>query len=385
MERPERPSDAEPGQGEGAGRAALDQGLEDSFVGAHDAPAWPLAGEIARDHSEPTHIRPTTATLAQPSESGLSASATPPIPPVLVTGAAGFLGAWTIAHLLRRGAAVTAFDIEPDRRRLTQLVGEPSAATVPWITGDITAGTVLHSAMERSGARALLHLAALQIPACRANPVLGAEVNVIGQLRAFEAARALGLEKVVYTSSIAALPRGALAAPGNLYGVFKRAAEDIAKVYCQDHGVPSLGLRPYVVYGVGRDAGETAPITTAIRAAAFGEDYAMPFAGSGAFQYAAEVADIIVRCLGAPIAGAAVADLSTTTVTVDDVIAAIRRQVPGARIVPSAEPRPAPAVAFDDGPLRRLIGDWGRVSLDEGIAATIRAFRRVAAGHPALG
>lgn len=298
--------------------------------------------------------------------------------PVLITGASGFLGAWVMRRLIEAGERIVAFDIVDDRRRLALLTGAEAAQVVPWIVGDVTDGAAVREAAERAEARSILHLAALTIPACRANPVLGALVDVIGHLNVFEAARALGIRRIVYTSSAAAHPRGPLKSPANLYGVYKRADEDIAKVYFLDHGIPSVGLRPNVVYGVGRDDGETAAITQAIRAAAEGRAYAMPFAGTMSFQYAGEVAEVVVRCLAATPPEPIISDLSAREESTDQLLAAIRACDPAAAVTPSTRVRPKPEFPLDDTPLRRLIGDWTGVPLGEGVAQTFAAYRRLA-------
>ena len=91
-------------------------------------------------------------------------------------------------------------------------------------------------------------------PTCRANPPLGALVNVIGTLNVFEAARAAGITHVVYASSAAvfgitdeAVDETVTPEPLTHYGVFKQANEGNARVYYRDHGVSSVGLRPFTV------------------------------------------------------------------------------------------------------------------------------------------
>ena len=109
----------------------------------------------------------------------------------------------------------------------------------------------------------MIHLAALQVPFVRADPVLGARVNVVGTVNVLEAVRrrADRMGPLVYASSIAVYgAAGTLAAddhPGTLYGVFKRANEGTALRYFEDYGVSSIGLRPHTVYGPARDQGLT--------------------------------------------------------------------------------------------------------------------------------
>ena len=123
----------------------------------------------------------------------------------------------------------------------------------------------------------MIHLAALQVPFCRADPPLGARVNVLGTVNVFEAAKAPAdrIAPIVYASSIAAFDaNGTTAAawrhPGTIYGVYKRANESTAAVYLAENGISSIGLRPHTVYGVGRDQGVTSAPTTAMLAAAAG-------------------------------------------------------------------------------------------------------------------
>ena len=77
----------------------------------------------------------------------------------------------------------------------------------------------------------MIHLAALQVPFCRADPPLGARVNVLGTVNVFEAAKARpSLAPITYASSIAAFDaNGTMAGhPGTIYGVYKRANESTA-------------------------------------------------------------------------------------------------------------------------------------------------------------
>ena len=94
--------------------------------------------------------------------------------PVLVTGAGGCIGAWTVATLSRSGAEVVAFDLRDDRRRPAMVVGEENANALTWETGDISDAKSFEAIVERRGIRAIIHLAGLQIPTCRARPALGA-------------------------------------------------------------------------------------------------------------------------------------------------------------------------------------------------------------------
>lgn len=295
--------------------------------------------------------------------------------PVLVTGANGFLGAWIMAGLAAAGRRVVATDLAWDKRRLDQLLDAKTQAAIRWQVCDVTDTAAVQAVFTEVCPSALIHLAALQIPACRIDPVSCARVNVIGQINVFEAARRHGVGQVIYTSSIAAKPRGPANAPGNLYGVFKKTDEEIARIYWEEHGLSSLGLRPHIVYGVGRDDGETSAITRAIRAAAFNESYILPFATRSCFQYAGEVAEIFRRCSEAAWRGALLSDLTTEVKSTDELVAAIRAAAPDADIKVSTTARVSPSGGFDNTPLKSVIGRWPTISLAEGVRLTIEHYR----------
>lgn len=109
--------------------------------------------------------------------------------------------------------------------------------------------------VEQIGATHVIHLPHPCPRAVHADLVVGAETIVIGSLRVLDAARrkATQMKWVVYASSAAAsCDRGY---PDNQYGVYKACGEGAAQRYWKDYGVASVGLRPCVVYGPGRESG----------------------------------------------------------------------------------------------------------------------------------
>ena len=188
----------------------------------------------------------------------------------LVTGAMGCIGAWTVANLVRDGAAVTAYDLGTDPYRLGYLLDEAELGKINFVQGDIADLEALERVVVDGRVSHIIHLAALQVPFCRADPMLGARVNVSGTVNVFEVARRHQeqVQRLVYASSAAVYgpntaydvspaPVDAEMLPGTIYGVYKLANEGTARIYWQDDGVSSIGLRPYIVYGVGRDQGMT--------------------------------------------------------------------------------------------------------------------------------
>lgn len=113
------------------------------------------------------------------------------------------------------------------------------------------------------------------------------------------------MQRVVYASSAAvhgpAEPDGPASigdsvrlAPLSHYGAFKVCNELNARVYWLDHGITSIGLRPWTVYGVGRDFGMTSEPTKAIKSVAAGRPYRISYGGKQDLQYVADVAATFV-------------------------------------------------------------------------------------------
>jgi nucleoside-diphosphate-sugar epimerase len=297
--------------------------------------------------------------------------------PVLVTGAGGCIGSWALALLVRAGVPAVAFDLSDDRRRLRLLMGDDELARVTWVTGDIADTAAVAAAVARHGVRAIVHLAALQVPFCKADPVAGAKANVVGTVNVFEAARQNGLERLAYASSIAALGM----APGapwlaTLYGAYKACDEMIGRVYLQDWGVPSVGLRPGVVYGVGRDQGLTSTTTVAILAAAAGRPYTVPFTGPVSALHAGEAAAAFLRAVAAERDAAPVFDLNGAATSVERWLEVLGALAPGVRIEAAGASLPFPA-DLSDAPVRGFLGDYGAVPVEEGVRATFAAFQRL--------
>jgi len=295
--------------------------------------------------------------------------------PVLVTGAGGCIGSWALALLTRAGVKAVALDLVSDTRRPRLLMSEAELSGVEWLTGDIADFEAVHSALKQSGATAVLHLAALQVPFCKADPVLGAQVNVVGTVNVFEACRKLGVQRIAYASSIAA--HGAMEGHGTLptlYGAYKYCNEETAKVYSQDWEVHSVGLRPGVVYGVGRDQGLTSKTTVAILAAASGKPYEIPFRGPVSWLHAGEVASAFLNALAKPHDRAMVFDINGVASTVEESITSLKKIAPSAMITSSGSPLPFP-MELSDEPVRAYLGDYGSVPLEAGIRATFLAFQ----------
>ena len=299
-----------------------------------------------------------------------------------ITGAQGCIGSWIVKTLAERGDSPLVFDRSDDARRLSAIMDPADLERVRFVTGDITDGPAVLGALKESAAQRVIHLAGLQVPTCKADPVAGALVNVVGTINMFEAARTLGVKGIVYASSAAVygmdeesgpLDETAECEPTTHYGVFKRTNEGNARIYFLDHGLSSVGLRPLTVYGVNRDSGLTSDPTKAMKAAVLGLPFHIRFGGATDFQYVADTAAAFIACAESVPPGAYVFNLHGESVAVARIAQLINQQAEGELITYGGPPIPI-APSMNDAAIRRVIGPLPSTSLEDGVRETMQRF-----------
>jgi len=308
----------------------------------------------------------------------------------LVTGAQGCIGAWVVKNLISEGVPVTVIDLDTKPRRLRQIATETEIAGVDFVEGDISDAPAVARCVQERGITHIIHLAGLQTPACQADPIAGARVNVIGTLAVFEAARRFPdqIQRIVYASSIGIfgdvdayqgpVQDDSRPTPVSHYGVFKLTNEGSARIYWREHQISSIGLRPLTVYGPGRDQGMTSAPTKAMKAAVVGRTFTIPFSGRTDMLYVDDCAKAFIQCTRVPFQGADVYNLSGELVDIGDVVAYIEEILPEAQglIRVSGDPMPFYPVVGDSR-LRMLTGVHARTSLRAGAERAIRHFQEL--------
>lgn len=176
---------------------------------------------------------------------------------ILVTGGAGFIGHHLVRGLLERGHEVSIIDdlSTGSRARLEAFRGDTRA-----IEGSILDADVLDSAME--GAQVVLHEAAIASVARSFDaPLLSEEVNARGTIAVMLAAVRAGVGRVVFAGSSSAygtperLPcvESMPNRPESPYGASKLAAEQYLHTLGRFHGIETVSLRYFNVFGPGQD------------------------------------------------------------------------------------------------------------------------------------
>jgi nucleoside-diphosphate-sugar epimerase len=300
---------------------------------------------------------------------------------VLITGALGCVGAWAAKAVLDDGDEPVGFDLGDATHRLELILSDAERARLTLVRGDVTDLDALRRALDEHEISRVVHLAALQVPFCRADPVLGGRVNVLGTVNVFESVkeRLDHIPGVAYASSAAVYgpddpspaPESGGTRPGTIYGVYKQANEGTARLYHAESGVPSVGIRPYVVYGPGRDQGMTSGPTQAIAAAARGEAFAIGYGGRAQYDYAPAVGRAFVAASSAS-GDAVVGNFPGISATMAEVVSAIEAALPDASGLISWDDAALPFPAeLEAEVLESTIGPVSQPSLTVGVAETV--------------
>lgn len=176
---------------------------------------------------------------------------------ILVTGGCGLIGSATIDHLLRDHAPARLVILDNlSRGTLANIAGVLRDRRVTLVRGDIRDPALVTDTMQ--GMDAVLHMAALRITACAAEPRAALEVMCDGSFNVLEAARAAGVRKIVAASSASiygmaeTFPTREDHHPYNnqtWYGATKTMLEGLLRSYHAMYALPYVALRYFNVYG----------------------------------------------------------------------------------------------------------------------------------------
>ncbi len=307
----------------------------------------------------------------------------------LITGGMGCIGSYVIRDLLNAGEKIIVYDFVPDFTIPKMVLTEEQLEQFTFVQGDITdLPHVLRTVQENEIDR-IIHLASWQVPACDANPPQALKIVCEGTINMFEAARILGLKRVVWASSVAVfgspedynhqqIKNDAPHHPKFVYGACKSMNERYAAHYFNNYGVDTIGLRFTAVYGVGRTRGMSSFSTQMIEAAALGQPYVSPFGDDEIdWQYVEDVSRSIVMSCICPATKTRVFNVKGGIRSVKEGVAYLKKLVPDAQI--TVEPGVfGISWDYDAIPIAQEVGFTPEYTMEQGILKTLNRFRELA-------
>jgi UDP-glucose 4-epimerase len=250
---------------------------------------------------------------------------------VLVTGGAGFIGSHVVDRLIEAGH-------EP---RILDLRCSPYRDDVETVIGDMRILDDVRRAME--GCDAVAHLAAAaDVGEVQQDPVLAEQLNARGTVNVLEAARELGVQRVVYASTIWVYSDveaervdedTALLPPAHLYTATKLAGELYCRSYRELYGVESTILRFGIPYGPRARPAAVIPIF--VNKALAGEPLTLAGGGmqSRRFVYVEDLAEGVVRGLAPAAANRTYNLVSDEDVTIRQIAEHVRDAIGNVELV----------------------------------------------------
>jgi nucleoside-diphosphate-sugar epimerase len=291
---------------------------------------------------------------------------------IIIFGGTGFLGSWIVKNFIKRDYKVTIFDLKIETELLKKLIGK-DVEKIKFLKGDVTNyEEVLEATFNIDH---VVNLAGLMTPDCSRNPSLGAEVNVLGSINVFEATKARGIKFVVYASSAGVFGEKdkCFPFPETHYGAFKLAVEGIARAYYNEANISSVGIRPFVIYGPGREIGGTATVTLACKAAKQSYNYNLNFSGRAGFVYVQDVANLVEMSINRAPVGALTININGITASVSDFVSKIINIIPEAKLTINGDKLSVVEEILGDHP-SDIFKKFKYTSLSEGISNTINFY-----------
>ncbi|MGI9473747.1 MAG: NAD-dependent epimerase/dehydratase family protein [Rubripirellula sp.] len=256
-----------------------------------------------------------------------------------ITGGLGCIGAETTKWLLKQ----TSDDIylcgrDVSDARVKRVFADADLTRLQALEADVTDQASLSRILSDHKITHVVHLAALQTPDCNKHRRLGLEINLGGTQNLIEAMKQnlATVQRFVFASSVAVygprnhysqdrIPMLAEPCPVNVYGAWKLAGEQISRLFAEEAGVPTISLRPGVLFGPGRDAGLTSTPTTAMKNVALNIPYQIPFINRQDYLYAPDVGAAFGNALIESHEGYGAFTLPSHSLKTEQVVDAIRR------------------------------------------------------------
>jgi UDP-glucose 4-epimerase len=320
----------------------------------------------------------------------------------LVTGGTGFIGSYTTRDLVKAGKEVVCLDTAGITPLFRTIVGENNLEKAKVIQGDVSDTLFVFDLIRQYKIDIVVHLAtvmsATSAITSENNPAYAVQVNCVGTNNLFEAARLLGLKKVVWVGTGQVFGRvvdyyqgaigddNAIYMPENVYTASRVFCEIMGRTYAREFGVDIVGLRIAMTLGIGKIHGKGNSFTQFITDAATDVPATMAVTDADqprAMGYIENVSDLIIKACEAPPAKTRNFNAVEHLISCRQLVEAMRRVNPAARLtlkekVPFDEQTWAgtPEPKLDISGIRKELGWTPRYSLDEALAKIFNHYRQ---------
>ena len=329
---------------------------------------------------------------------------------IFITGGTGCIGAAAINTL------ITQYDSQVDSIAIASRTGDRSlleiwlgdrldelvdSGRVTFVSVDIGDSDALSGELQKFGPTHIIHLGALQSPACDSDPILGVDINTSGTVNLFRAAEAISprLERFVFASSAAVygkramypqeiIPEDVVLAPPNYYGVWKVAGEHLATLFHERSGIPTVSLRLNTTFGPGRDRGKTSAPTVALKSIAAGAEkgqataFRMPYQGRENYHYVEDVGAHFAGVCMMPFEGCEPFNIKGKTIEVSEFLelaGKVASELGMAHVDVGIEDDAAPNLFIcdlDDSKVDKAFPGLPKTSIEDGIRKSLEMFRQ---------
>ncbi len=331
---------------------------------------------------------------------------------IFITGGTGCIGAAAVNTLL------TQYDSQVESIAIASRTGDRAllniwladrldelvrSGRIQFVSVDIGDSAALTAELKKFAPTHIIHLGALQSPACDADPVLGVDINTSGTINLFRAAEEISpkLERFVFASSAAVYGKRAsypqdiisedvVLAPPNYYGVWKVAGEHLAALFHERSGIATVSLRLNTTFGPGRDRGKTSAPTVALKSIALGSEndaaaaFRMPYQGRENYHYVEDVGAHFAGVCMLPFEGCEPFNIKGKTIPVSEFLnlaAEVAGELGMQQVDLGIEPEAAPNLFIcdlDHTKVDRAFPGLPQTEIKDGIRKSLEMFREFA-------
>jgi UDP-glucose 4-epimerase len=267
---------------------------------------------------------------------------------VLVLGGNGLFGRKTVIQLVQDKdiATVVSMDVVPTREWVLKEMGHQTNK-FKFVRGDVSELEDILAAIKQYAIDRIINFAfILPGDTLETNPRLGVKVNELGMCNSFEAARLMGISRLVYASSEGVYgPQGEYGDrevteqdkmhPGSAYAIAKQLSEILADQYHRLYGINFTALRPCIGYGHGG--------LTPLMIRQFCELVSLPAVGkpfsveddgttTASLSAADDVAALAIKLVKMPASPHPAYNVGGPPTSMEDVAKVVRQYIPEAKI-----------------------------------------------------